>query len=62
MSQALKLRTALLGNRTGAVLVFNPGIGEDEASKIIDMIRDKVSSAHVEEFNPDHGSPVWYIP
>jgi len=47
----------------GAVLVFKPSVTSEEAAKalkVLEALLDYVP--RVNEFNPDWGGPVWYVP
>ncbi len=52
--------------RYGVVLVFNDGLTRQQVCEILTKISEhvdpKYSSSHVYSFNPEYGSPVWYIP
>ena len=56
--------------QTGAVLVFKPGVTKEEAAKRLEALRDIVDLDYyypkgmprINEFNPEHGGPVWYLP
>lgn len=49
----------------GAVVVFPPGMSKEDAQKLIRRLMKAEPGISVDgprAFNPDHGSPVWYIP
>lgn len=45
-----------------AVIVFQPDITFQAASDLLWRIRGYLESEDVQQFNPKHGSPVFYIP
>ncbi len=47
----------------GAVLIFKPGLDRADAEKALEALRELLDYVpSVREFNPQWGSPVWYIP
>jgi hypothetical protein len=63
MSAGPKLANALLGTRVGAVIVFREGTSVEEAQRaLINVPCVDAENVQVEEFNPQVGYPVWYIP
>ncbi len=48
--------------QTGAVITFKPGISKEEAQKIIRAIQSRLETVNVQEYNPEYGSPVFYVP
>jgi hypothetical protein len=58
-----------MAKRLGTVLVFKPGVTKAEAEKALDKIASVIATDYyiapkppINEFNPDHGGPVWYVP
>ncbi len=50
-------------DQIGAVLVFRSGISRQEAKRLITIgLAEYLHSTTVQAFNPDHGSPVFYVP
>lgn len=47
--------------QTGAVITFKPGISKEEAQKIIRAIQSRLETVNVQEYNPEYGSPVFYV-
>ena len=49
--------------QAGTVLVFKEGVSKEEAQKALDALKHLLAyTPRVNEFNPDWGGPVWYIP
>jgi hypothetical protein len=55
--------------QAGTVLVFKEGVSKEEAQKRLEALRDILDLGYflsgmpqVQEFNPDWGGPVWYVP
>lgn len=55
--------------QAGTVLVFKPGVTQEQAEKRLKALSDILdgdyyvgSKPRVETFNPEWGGPVWYIP
>ena len=50
--------------QTGAVLIFKPGVTKDEAQRMLRTCETllQLQGMDVQEFNPQHGSPVFYVP
>lgn len=47
----------------GAVLVFKRGVDIDTVKLMLaHYFSNELESEVVREFNPDYGSPVWYVP
>lgn len=51
----------LPNGQVGAVIVFTRGTTKEEAEEAIRTL-DIVESSDVQEFNPEYGSPVFYVP
>lgn len=54
-------------NRVGLLVVFGDGTTKEQVQKIADSLVkqdlvDPRSPPHIDEFNPNHGYPVFYIP
>ena len=47
--------------QTGAVITFEEGVTPEEALELLKAIREVVS-IDAREFNPEWGSPVFYVP
>lgn len=63
MNLAPKLAATLLGTKVGAVVVFRDGVSVQEAySALINVPQIDAENVQVEEFNPQAGYPVFYIP
>lgn len=63
MSLSSKFANALIGRRVGAVVVFKEGTAYDDAySALLNVACVDMADTHVEEFDPESGYPVWYIP
>jgi Asp-tRNA(Asn)/Glu-tRNA(Gln) amidotransferase C subunit len=49
--------------QAGTVLIFKEGVSKEEAQKRLEALRDILDYLpRVNEFNPEWGGPVWYIP
>lgn len=47
--------------QVGAVVIFTKGTTVADAEESLRQL-DNIESADVQEFNPDYGSPVFYVP
>jgi hypothetical protein len=45
----------------GAVLVFQPHVTEQDAKELLAALADHIKSVETHEFNPEFGSPVFFI-
>ena len=48
--------------QVGAVLIFRDDVTKEEATQALLKLSSLLQSVRVENFNPDWGSPVWYVP
>jgi len=52
--------------QVGAIITFPEGMTKDQVERLLhnalDHNRVNGYRVHVAEFNPNYGSPVWYIP
>jgi hypothetical protein len=47
----------------GTVLIFKQGVDPSEVARRLELMRDLLDGQpRLNEFNPDWGFPVWYIP
>ena len=52
-----------MDEQVGSVLVFKPGVSEEEARKALEALKDMLDyQPSVNSFNPAWGGPVWYVP
>jgi hypothetical protein len=47
-----------------ALIFFNKRLTPEQMQEVLDILHRKnvIEKATVNDYNPDHGSPVWYIP
>jgi hypothetical protein len=49
--------------QTGAVLVFKPSVSPEQAAEVLKALHYLLEYVpRVNEFNPEWGGPVWYVP
>lgn len=50
--------------QTGAVVTFQPGVTKEQAIKLLQQFAErlKLEGMNVQEYNPEWGSPVFYVP
>jgi hypothetical protein len=46
----------------GAVVVFKEGITKEQVERALALIGRGIESQEIQEFHPEHGTPVFYIP
>jgi hypothetical protein len=57
-------RQPLQAESHAALIFFNPRLTPEQMQEALDILQRKgvIEPAKVMGYNPDHGSPVWYIP
>ena len=51
-------------NQAGTLIIFKEGVDVERIKKWIKQLEKKnvIKFSYTKEFNPNYGSPVWYIP